>query len=87
MEKEDVLQKISELIRKVMMAKTLVITPEKNLQEDLGMDSLGAVDFVNAVEATYNISITEDEMNQIKTVQDSLDLIMQKTNQNCLTAT
>jgi acyl carrier protein len=80
MEREDVLQKVTEIIRQVMMAKTLVIAPEHNLKDDLGMDSLGAVDFVNAVEDAYVISVTEDEMKLIQTVNDAIDLILQKTN-------
>ena len=82
MEREEVLQKVSDLIRQVMMAKNLVVQPENNLADDLGMDSMGAVEFVNAVEDEYKISVTEDEMQSIKTVNDAVNLIVGKTNHN-----
>ena len=78
MEREEVLFKVSNLIRQVLMSKKLVIQPENNLADDLGMDSMGAVEFVNTVEDVYKISITEDEMQVIKTVNDAVDLILEK---------
>ncbi len=80
MEREEVFQKVSEVIRQVLMAEQLVVAPESNLADDLGMDSMGAVEFVNTVEDEYKISINEDEMQSIKTVNDAVTLILKKTN-------
>ena len=80
MDREEILLKVSDLIRQVLMSKKLVIQPENNLADDLGMDSMGAVEFVNNVEDEYKISITEDEMQVIKTVNDAVNLILEKTN-------
>ena len=62
------------------MSKNLKIEPENNLADDLGMDSMGAVEFVNTVEDEYRIAVAEDEMQAIKTVNDAVDLILKKTN-------
>jgi len=35
---------------------------------------------VNTVEDEYHISVTEEEMQAIKTVNDAVDLILNKTN-------
>ncbi len=80
MEREEIFQKVSEVIRQVLMAEQLVVAPESNLADDLGMDSMGAVEFVNTVEDEYKISINEDEMQSIKTVNDAVTLILKKTN-------
>ena len=80
MEREQIFQKVSDVIRQVMMAKNLVVQPENNLADDLGMDSMGAVEFVNAIEDEYQISVTEDEVLTIKTVNDAIELILKKTN-------
>ena len=82
MEKEEVLLKVSDLIRQVLLSKNLVVQPDNNLADDLGMDSMAAVEFVNNVEDEYKISITEDEMQSIKTVEDAVNLILKKTNHN-----
>jgi acyl carrier protein len=80
MDREQVVQKVADIIRQVLMTKNLKIEPENNLTDDLGMDSMGAVEFVNNVEDEYHIAVTEEEMQQIKTVNDAVNLIFKKTN-------
>jgi len=80
MDREQVVQKVADIIRQVLMTKNLKIEPENNLADDLGMDSMGAVEFVNNVEDEYHIAVTEEEMQKIKTVNDAVNLIVTKTN-------
>ena len=80
MDKDTVFMKVSDLIRSVLLQKNLKIEPDNSLSDDLGMDSLGAVELINAVEDEYHISVTEEEMLAIKTVNDAVDLILHKTN-------
>ena len=80
MDREQVVQKVADIIRQVLMTKNLKIEPENNLTDDLGMDSMGAVEFVNNVEDEYHIAVTEEEMQKIKTVNDAVKLILNKTN-------
>ncbi len=80
MDREQVVQKVADIIRQVLMTKNLKIEPENNLADDLGMDSMGAVEFVNNVEDEYHIAVTEEEMQKIKTVNDAVNLILNKTN-------
>jgi len=62
------------------MAKSLKIELENNLADDLGMDSMAAVEFLNAVEDDFKIAINETEMQSIKTVNDAVTMILEKTN-------
>ena len=80
MEKQEVFLKVSDMIREVLMAKSLKIELENNLADDLGMDSMAAVEFVNAVEDDFKIAINETEMQSIKTVNDAVTMILEKTN-------
>jgi acyl carrier protein len=80
MEKQEVFLKVSDMIREVLMAKNLKIELENNLADDLGMDSLGAVELVNAVEDEFKITLNETEMQSIKTVNDAVKLILEKAN-------
>jgi acyl carrier protein len=80
MEKQEVFLKVSDMIREVLMAKCLKIEMDNNLADDLGMDSMAAVEFVNAVEDDFKIAINETEMQSIKTVNDAVTMILEKTN-------
>ncbi len=46
------------------------ITDETDIVEDLGMDSLGVMNFVMAIEDFYDLSIPLDRVAQIRTVAD-----------------
>ena len=80
MEKQEIFLKVSDMICEVLMAKNLKIELENNLSDDLGMDSMAAVEFVHTVEDEFKISINETEMQSIKTVNDAVKLIKEKTN-------
>ncbi len=82
MDKETIFLKVSDILREVLMSKGLKIEMENNLADDLGMDSMAAVEFVNTVEDEYKISVSENEMQSIKTVNDAVNLILEKTNHN-----
>jgi len=80
MDQQEVFLKVSDMIREVIMAKNLKIALENNLADDLGMDSMAAVEFVNTVEDEFKIAINETEMQSIKTVNDAVKLILIKKN-------
>jgi acyl carrier protein len=82
MERQDIFIKVAELIREVMLMKNLKVELESSLTEDLGIDSLGAVELINAVEDEFKIAINEAEMQAIKTVNDAVKLIIEKTDNN-----
>lgn len=46
-----------------------------NIQDDLGVDSLDAVDLIMALEDEFDIEIPEDQVKNIKTVGDIVKLI------------
>ncbi|HZL00650.1 MAG TPA: acyl carrier protein [Caulobacteraceae bacterium] len=46
------------------------ITDDTDIVEDLGMDSLGVMNFVMAIEDFYDISIPLDRIAQVQTVGD-----------------
>lgn len=48
---------------------------EATLTDDLGMDSLDAVELVMALEETFEISIEEDKVATFVTVQDIVNYI------------
>ena len=49
------------------------------LWEDLGADSLDQVELVMAVEEEFNVEITDEEGEKVKTFGDAVDLVTAKT--------
>ena len=57
------------------------IVPEANLYEDLGLDSIDALDMVAMLEAKSGLTIEENELKEIRTIQNIIDYISNKTGQ------
>ncbi len=59
------------------------MTPEANLYEDLGLDSLDTVDMVIVLEGAFNFKIREEEaIRAIRTLDDIHRFVMGKIEQN-----
>jgi acyl carrier protein len=54
------------------------VTPEADLQKDLGMDSLDTVEMTVGLEDRFDIEIPDEELEDVQTVNDAIDLIQQK---------
>lgn len=51
------------------------VTPESHLINDLGLDSFFVIDMVMDIENEFDISIDNDAIGTIETVQDVINLI------------
>jgi acyl carrier protein len=60
---------ISAIFEQVL-GRPVSITDDTDIVEDLGMDSLGVMNFVMAIEDHYDLSIPLDRVAQIQTVAD-----------------
>jgi acyl carrier protein len=59
------------------------MTPEANLYEDLGLDSLDTVDMVIVLEGAFNFKIREEEaIRAIRTLDDIHHFVLDKIEQN-----
>ena len=56
------------------------VTLDANLKKDLGIDSLYAVELTLQLEEIYGIEIDADEMANLVTVRDIVELIEKKVN-------
>jgi acyl carrier protein len=54
------------------------VTPEADLQKDLGLDSLDTVEMTVGLEDRFGIEIPDEELEDVRTVNDAIDLIEQK---------
>ena len=72
MEFEQLLKIIAEVKEAVDIEE---ITPDTRFVEDLGADSLDVLSIVEMIESEFQISIADDELMKISTVQDAYDAI------------
>jgi len=58
-----------------VLGHAVAISDRTDIVEDLGMDSLGVMNFVMAIEDFYDISIPLDRIAQIQTVGDLIHAV------------
>jgi len=54
------------------------VVPTAHLIEDLDLDSIDAIDLAVVLEERTGLGVTEQELMQIRVVQDVVDLILRK---------
>lgn len=67
-------EEIKEVIVEVLSVDEDKVTMDANLSEDLGADSLDAVELGMAIEDKLGITISDEDMANIKTVSDLVDI-------------
>ena len=55
------------------------ITSEAKLKEDLGIDSLDAVELAMAIEEAFDIKIDDEDLKKLITVQDIVNCVEKNT--------
>ena len=73
--KEEIYNKISEILVSDFEIKKEDITLQANLFEDLDFDSIDAVDLAVRLQQYVNKKITPEEFKQIRTVEDVVNAI------------
>ncbi len=71
--------KTRALIASKMKLNESEVTPEKNLFNDLGADSLDFVELSMLLEREFNVKFTEKDTANVKTVSDLYELIEKYT--------
>lgn len=65
-----VLEKVKAILADQFEAEEDAITPETDLQDDLGADSLDVVDLLMTIEDEFEVEIPDEEIENVKTVGD-----------------
>ncbi len=67
--------KVREIICEQLGVSEGDVTPDASFIEDLGADSLDIVELVMALEEEYDMEISDEEAEKIRTVQDVVTYI------------
>ncbi len=70
--KRKIASKVKQIIVQQLGVDPKEVTPEARFVEDLGVDSLDLVELILAYEEAFNISISDDDAEKIKTVKDAI---------------
>ena len=67
-------QEITQLIAEIIEMDPAEINPDANLVEDLGMDSMMALEILASIEKKFRIKIPEEDLPKITTVNRAIEL-------------
>jgi acyl carrier protein len=70
-----VLEKVKAILSEQFDVEEDTITPETNIADDLGADSLDVVDLLMSVEDEFEIEVPDEEVENIKTVGELVKYI------------
>jgi acyl carrier protein len=72
---QDVANGLKEIMAARLGLPVEQLVPEARLVEDLGLDSLDAVELAISVERKFDIDVPEEELTKLKTVADMVALV------------
>jgi acyl carrier protein len=72
---DEVRAKVADIIANQLGVDKETVTPEANVIDDLGADSLDIVELVMALEESFDLEIPDEDAEKIRTVQDILSYL------------
>ena len=79
MERSEVLAAVKDAAVEVLGVEPDAVVEEATFKDDLDADSLDLVELVMALEERLDITIPEEELGEIKTVGQAVDVVVGKT--------
>lgn len=81
MSKEEIFDKVKEVIINQLGVSEASVTPDATFLEDLGADSLDIVAFMLELEETFGIEIPDEEVEKVEKVKDIVEYIYSNNNE------
>ena len=75
-------ERVIDIIVEQMYVTREECVPEASFIDDLGADSLDLVELIMAMEENFNVEIMDDELGKLRTVQDAIDYVKEKSSDN-----
>lgn len=74
------LNKVKEVLVQTTNIDPSVIFASSSLKDDLGIDSLDSVEIILELESQFNVKISDNEIEELKTVGDIVNILNNKLN-------
>jgi acyl carrier protein len=78
MERDEVLSALREVAVEVLSVEPDSVVEEARFKEDLDADSLDLVELVMGLEERFDISVPEEDLENVGTVGQAVDLVVAK---------
>ena len=75
--KEEILEGLAEIVNEETGVETADVQLDKSFTEDLDIDSISMMTIVVNAEEKFDVRIPDEEVKNLKTVQDAVDFIDQ----------
>jgi acyl carrier protein len=72
---QEILTGLAEIIDEVAGGPADQVTPDKTFVDDLDIDSLSMVEIAVAAQDKFGVEIPDDQLKDLKTVQDVIDYV------------
>jgi acyl carrier protein len=68
-------ERLKKIIAEQLSVSEEEVTPEANFIDDLNADSLDLVELIMSLEEEFNVKISDEDAEKIRTVQDAMDYL------------
>jgi acyl carrier protein len=72
---QEILAGLAEIIDEIAGVPADEVTPDKTFVDDLDIDSLSMVEIAVAAQDKFGVEIPDDQLKDLKTVQDVIDYV------------
>lgn len=72
---QEILAGLGKIINEITGIPAAEVTPDKSFVDDLDIDSLSMVEIAVAAQDEFGVEIPDDQLKNLKTVQDVLNFI------------
>jgi acyl carrier protein len=74
---DNILSRFAEVLENIAKVDRAVVTRDKKLRDELGIDSLSLIDVAVASEDEFGVRIPDDDLERFQTVGDLVDYVQQ----------
>jgi len=74
---QDLDKQIKEIVARVIELDAAQITPDADFINDLGVDSLKAIEITGAIEKAFRVVVPEEKIREIRTLNQAIALTKQ----------
>jgi len=76
--REEIEKRVKKVIGEAANVSPEKLTPNLNLRDDLAIDSFSAIEMIYSAEDEFGISISDEELAKVSTIDDIINIVQQK---------